>query len=94
MDEPERPSARLTGDEYRGRHRYRSHLSARQHRRDRRFHGGRIHGRMVHGSAAQAPRMVRRRVTYQAAPNVIVDAAKAMHVLEAPAGPWGGPELF
>jgi hypothetical protein len=44
------------------------------------------------GRQRQRRGWARRRVTYQAAPNVIVDAAKAMHVLEAPAGPWGEPE--
>jgi hypothetical protein len=35
--------------------RYRSRISARQHRRDRRFRGHRVHGRMVHRTAARAP---------------------------------------
>jgi hypothetical protein len=66
-------------------YRYRSRLSVRQHRRDRRFRGGRVHGRMVHRMAARAPRTARRRVTYRAARNVIVDAAKAMDVRDVAA---------
>jgi hypothetical protein len=40
---------------------------------------------MVHRSAARAPRTARRRVTYRAARNVIVDAAKAMDVRDVAA---------
>jgi hypothetical protein len=63
MDERGKPFARLTDHGHRGRHRYRSRLPAGEHRRDRRFRGGRVHGRMVHGAAARAwPRTPRRRV--------------------------------
>jgi hypothetical protein len=53
----------------RGRHRYCSSLCARQHRRDRCFPVGRVHGRMVHRTAARVPPRgtARRRVTYRAA---------------------------
>jgi hypothetical protein len=37
------------------------------------------------GTAARAPRTARRRVTYRAARNVIVDAAKAMDVRDVAA---------
>jgi hypothetical protein len=51
--------------DHRGRHRYRSHLCARQHGRDHRVSVGRFRGRIVHRAAAPAPpRTARRRVTY------------------------------
>jgi hypothetical protein len=53
--EPGRPFARLTeGYDPRQRHRSCSHLCACQHRRDRRFSRGRVHGRMVHRTEARA----------------------------------------
>jgi len=57
----------------RGRHRYCSSLCARQHRRDRCFPVGRVHGRMVHRTAARVPPRVtaRRRVTYRAAMDLV-----------------------
>jgi hypothetical protein len=49
--------------DHRGRHRYRSHLCARQHGRDHRVLVGRVGDRMVHWSAAPAPpRTEKRRI--------------------------------
>jgi hypothetical protein len=51
--------------EHCGRHRYRSHLSARQYGRDHRVSVRRVRDWIVHRSAARAPpRTARRRVTY------------------------------